>query len=1003
MAALTEHSTSEQSGKRKLTQSELESVLSLAPNEETRQKLQARLSNRYLSSSAIPNMLQEINNELRYPTPKRPATKPSNTYANQRKLTPSELESVLSLVADEKARHSLAIQLADRYFLISAIPDTLQQAKTLAQSSASTLPRKLTDQEIQYIIDSLPKVIGADKEAAQLAQSQLMDKLRQSLSVITMTPLGIPELIAELSSKFERSRATPGSTVGVTTGEAFGAQATQMTLNTFHAAGSAKNVSAGIGRFRELIRASPNPKHVSCTIAFRQRLTFEQIMTTKRAELVDISIQDVIKDFHIDSVSSLLGEEPDWYQIFRNLIRGDIPYTGFLLRLQLDVAVLYAHRIRMVDIASLIESGTGVVVVYSPLNIGIIDIYPKDEVLEASDQVMGREQAAIIFLETIVLPKIGPLRIKGIPGIKGLFPVTVPVMSIVKSEEKLDDGNWLLKYNTNRLYVSGVTISDLVKLVTDTGLEIVPNDKYKHIGLVVKSETSPIAHINKLVAEKEDLGKFLYADTVGTNYKVLLGRDDVDQRYTTSNNVHEILETLGIEAARNFLFLEIQRVISAEGSYINPRHIGLLVEFMTNQGPVLPITYYGIQRQPIGTLALASFERSMNVFKSSAAYGREEGVSSTSTSIYVGKRAPIGTGYMDVISQPIPEPDTRVTPQSINEAIWRLQNITLDADYVNRDTDMEEMFAASTPPMITKQEERPGTVIIRSLPPAPPSLSHPVPVVSDQLAAVNATINNTGIPCLPPVEEVVSSVAIPSLQTTPVNRNLRLISTTPQQARALSPQMTSSRSLQSTSVISSPPTRNIVPSSPQTRGVTPSAQTRSVTPSSPQTRSVTPSAQTRGVTPSSPQTRGVTPSSPQTRSVTPSSPQTRGVTPSTQMTSTQPLQTRGVTPSSQMTSTQPLQTRGVTPSTQMTSTQPLQTRSVTPSSQMTSTQPPQTRSVTPSTQTQYTSVTPSSTQRQAPISQTRQTAPIVQPRTSTAPQSSGSIPSNLPPPPPRRR
>ena len=841
MSAITEHPAPKQSGKRKLTQSELESILSLVPNKEERESLKARLSKCHFPSSAIPNMLQETKNTLQYPVPKRPAPKPSNTYAKQRKLTQSELESVLSLAANEEVRQSLKTQLFDRYFLISAIPDTLQQAKNIAQSSASTLPRKLTVEEIQRIIDSLPKVIGADKEAARLAQSQLMEKLRQSLTAITMTPLGIPELIAELTSKFERSRATPGSTVGVTTGEAFGAQATQMTLNTFHAAGSAKNVSAGIGRFRELIRASPNPKHVSCTVVFRQRLTFEQVMITKRAELMDVSIQDVINNFHIDSVSSLLAEEPDWYRIYRNLIRNDVPFTGFLLRLELDVAVLYTHRIRMVDIATLIESGSGVIAVYSPLNIGIIDIYPLDEVLAASDQVMDRDQAAIIFLETILLPKIGPLRIKGVPGIKGLFPVTIPVMSVVKSEEKLDDGTWLLKYNTNRLYVSGVSVSDLTKLVTDTGLEIVPNDKYRDVGLVVKSDTSPITRINKLVADKEDLGKFLYADTVGSNYKVLMGRDDVDQRYTTSNNVHEILETLGIEAARNFLFLEIQRVISAEGSYINPRHIGLLVEFMTNQGPVLPITYFGIQRQPIGTLALASFERAMNVFKSAASYGREEGVSSTSTSIYVGKRAPIGTGYIDVISEPIPEPTTRLTPQSINEAIWRMENTSLDSDYVDRETDMEEMFAASTPPMIGRQEERPGTVIIRSLPPAPPSLSHPMPVVSNQLAAVEATINKTGIPCLPPVEEVTSSVAIPSLRTAPVNRNIRLIPTSSQQGTsAASPRVGTSQLPQS---------RSIAPSSPQSRSIAPSPQSRTIAPSSPQTGVIPAYRQTSTVQP----------------------------------------------------------------------------------------------------------------------------------------------------------
>lgn len=741
----------------------------------------------------------------------------SKTYSKQRKLTAEELGTILA--AHPQQRDSLEKQLANRYFLISAIPDIL----ALAQTVPSVEPRKLTQEEIQQILTAMPKVRSADARVSQEATNQINDKLRAILTNVVITPLGIPELIQSLVSSFEHSRIVPGSTVGVTTGESFGAQITQMTLNTFHSSGAAKNVSAGVTRIRELLRASPEPKLRSCSIFFRKKLALEQVLTTKRAELVDLSIQDIIKNYHIDSKSSLMDTEPRWYQTFRRLVRGDFPHDGFLLRLELDVGLLYAHKVRMVDVATTIESGDNVVAVYSPLNLGLIDIYASPDVIMAAMDTVGFDvnQATISFLQTIVLPKIGPLRIKGVPGIRGLYPVTLPVMSIVKSEEKLGDNLWLLKFHQSRMLSSGITKRDLLRVAELSGLERVADPVYGDIGLVVRSGEGPVALINRTIDEADravDAGtaseqqqqlakaaKFIYADTVGSNYRTLLSRDDINQRYTISNNMHEILETLGIEAARNFLFLELLRVVGAEGSYINPRHVGLLTEFMTNKGRILPISYYGIQRQPIGALALASFERSMEVFKTAGAYGKIEDISSTSTSIYIGKRAPIGTGYIDVltdrdmIEQRQQELQARSDPQTMSDAIWELDNISLGNPLVDQNSNPEDMFTAATPPMVRKETYRAGTTLLPmgSLSSPPPSTSVPMPVVSNQLVEVDQTVKETGIPCLPPVSEAVSEVSISSERTLPVNRNLRAIPS-PSRLLGKAPQVTSPSSARGT-------------------------------------------------------------------------------------------------------------------------------------------------------------------------------------------------------------
>lgn len=68
-------------------------------------------------------------------------------------------------------------------------------------------------------------------------------------------------LLGEIESKFNQAIAHPGEMVGALAAQSLGEPATQMTLNTFHYAGvSAKNVTLGVPRLKELINISKKPK-----------------------------------------------------------------------------------------------------------------------------------------------------------------------------------------------------------------------------------------------------------------------------------------------------------------------------------------------------------------------------------------------------------------------------------------------------------------------------------------------------------------------------------------------------------------------------------------------------------------------------------------------------------------------------------------------------------------------------------------------------------------------
>ena len=605
------------------------------------------------------------------------------------------------------------------------------------------VPRKLSEAEIQDILSVIPNIKSAANEVSQFNTDAMKILVREQLQDIRITPVGIPDLKAEIVRQFRETIITPGSMVGVTAAESLGKNTTQSALNSFHASGSSKNVSGGVERIRELIDASENPKKPSCTMHFKDEfLSFDDIIIHKRPEITQINVQSLVLGMpEIESIDKIV--QPFWYSFYRQLVRNDFE-SKYVLILNIDVNMLYAYKLTMQDIASVIEESGSVICVYSPMSVGRIDIYPIEKRVNSelnSKGIISEDNSSLIFLSSIVVPLLDKLIVSGISGIQQIYPVESPVLQIVKEEMQAEirqgKQEWYLILNPIRMKITGITVNKLIKLMEIAGVEtVLVKEKY----IVVQSETSPTEIVKNLIDEdkKEEKvkrkngtymeataidihSKLVYADSTGSNFSELLSHPDIDARRTFSNNVHEIKNTLGIEAARNFLIKEFIDVFGAEG-YINPRHIVLLADFMTNLGKVYGVTFTGVSRQPIGALEKASYEKAMDVFKEASGFGEKKSVSGTSASVFIGKNALVGTGYSQDYIKPenlerynttrkelLEDPMLTLDINNFNEAIEMfnqggLENIT------NLENAEEMMFAAYEPDMFSPPAEKPTTI-----------------------------------------------------------------------------------------------------------------------------------------------------------------------------------------------------------------------------------------------------------------------------------------------------
>lgn len=134
----------------------------------------------------------------------------------------------------------------------------------------------------------------------------------------------------------------------------------------------------------------------------------------------------------------------------------------------------------------------------------------------------------------------------------------------------------------------------------------------------------------------------------GGNLRRLLYHPRVKGQDTWSNNMWEIMDVLGIEATREFLIQEFEYVISND-SFMNRRHIQLLVDVMTFTGTITAISRYGVSRNQSGPITKASFEETLDNFLKAGLYGDIETTRGVSASIVCGKPIVSGTGACEII------------------------------------------------------------------------------------------------------------------------------------------------------------------------------------------------------------------------------------------------------------------------------------------------------------------------------------------------------------------
>jgi DNA-directed RNA polymerase beta' subunit len=567
---------------------------------------------------------------------------------------------------------------------------------------------KLSSEQIDDIVSALPPCMAASSKVAAKLRDEIQKKLRLQLQDQTIVdhPEAIEKLKAMIRMQHYNSQAIPGEAVGMRAAEANSQPITQAALNAFHSAGAGAGnsiIAKGVDAIRELYYVSSSRKMELTFIHFKNKnLIFDDIIDLRR-DIEGVSVKDLLisSQPNGEELRYSKEEEPWWYNLYLDLKRLKLPFNkdelydeddtrNIYLRLNLDINKIYSYNITPFEVANILNIYDGIVAIPSPANVGIVDVFikPKEALIDVERKTAARgkvstivsniKNASLLFLQISFQPQLKDIHVNGIRGLNQVTPFSSQnIAALVKTSYYIKDLDlWRISIDKVNLILTGIPKYKLINTLKMCGFSVLnETNDYIDVRIIAKPEDiksdNPMEIVKTLVsrAEKElenkakeldekgidyvyreiypDLLKeynYVYAYAYGCNLKEILGDPRVDAEKTMCNNPHQVLEALGIEAARNFMIKSYVEIIEANDNYVNPHHVVLLSDFQTSKGTLTPINFRGMSRQKPGPLAQASFEQPMEVFIDAAAFGKKEQIKSASTSIYLGKRMILGTG-----------------------------------------------------------------------------------------------------------------------------------------------------------------------------------------------------------------------------------------------------------------------------------------------------------------------------------------------------------------------
>uniref|UniRef100_A0A803LXG3 DNA-directed RNA polymerase n=1 Tax=Chenopodium quinoa TaxID=63459 RepID=A0A803LXG3_CHEQI len=456
-----------------------------------------------------------------------------------------------------------------------------------------------------------------------------------------------------VKNKYYMSLAHPGEPVGIIAAQSIGEPSTQMTLNTFHHAGRGEmNVTLGIPRLSEILKdASKTIKTPTMTCPLLKCKAMDDAEQLA-AKLKRISVADLIENMEVSVLPFSIKEheicsiyklklklyDPELYPRHTDVTLEDCQNTLLNEYLKKMEAAISSHL-------HLLSRISGIKLESQAQTVGSDEMdedgsefesqtkedsdseeeddpfsskarkkkgRSKDEVdYEDDDSEEEVEEEVELNEDEIVKESVEQEELKASSDPDSLQPQ--------KEKSEAEQRKTSAKDRAIHVACDGLFFEVHFKLTNEPHI-LLTQIAQKTAEKVYVKNPGKIEHCKAVELHLDDSGNGGFSmlkksensrpalQTAGVDFTTFWNlQDELDLNFIMSNDIHSMLDTYGVEAARATIVAEIFSVFGHYGVTVDMRHLTLIADYMTHTGKYRPLNRFGSLAESISPLSKMAF------------------------------------------------------------------------------------------------------------------------------------------------------------------------------------------------------------------------------------------------------------------------------------------------------------------------------------------------------------------------------------------------------------
>jgi hypothetical protein len=560
----------------------------------------------------------------------------------------------------------------------------------LKKNSETSEPISITTDMLGDIYHSITKIGILPKGSTDVLVNNAMDHIMRNLELQSYGKKITPErwsiVVDKVIDRWVKSQIKQGRPVALLGSEAWIANVMQMTLNTFHLAGTASNT--GFKATYELMHVPVDRSINEIYLHFNRPMTTRQVFEMRSVivyrKIKDLLVEEEIYTYEIEPFENLHpADGPHWWQLAHMAANGsNVPEDALVMRLKFSVSSLLTYKVSLKDITDILLGlkPNFIHIMYSPMRLGYIDIYyakpPTEEIEDDETSDMNYR----IFYKNYIIPDLS-LKVSGIKGVRSLRVATTSVESVFfrimdlsevpkrgespmgevnkifsPNEEALvlkEDGYdtvYYVEFRRDVLRYEGISHEEITRFVEAHGGKIIYDQNDIDYAVMGFSDGRYAKDAFKGSIDDEDgtISEHAYAilDSIELTQIMKLPFTDIDRTY--SNNYHIMAYVFGIGVARSYHYYNSMQMIEAIDTTTNVHHISTFSDIVTQRGVFKGIGSGGIAKEDSGFISRSVISEPHKILPAAAVFDSVgEGMSGTAAAIFLGQWPDLGTGTCD--------------------------------------------------------------------------------------------------------------------------------------------------------------------------------------------------------------------------------------------------------------------------------------------------------------------------------------------------------------------